>query len=118
MHQPPRYNVGSRYPQWSSFGPEVLGGIADFMRKHETYRLSTENNSYGEMESVKIDADWQGQGVILFRATEEELVSFRQRGIAVVLTSTEGPELGYPPVVPDNAAIGRSAARHLLACGL
>lgn len=110
--------VGVRYPQWSAFGPAMLGGVVDFMRGHETWRLITENNSYGEMEAVHIDSDWRGDGLILFRATEPELADYRRHGIAVVLTSTEGPDLGFPRVVSDNAAIGAKAARHLLGCGL
>ncbi len=110
--------VGFRHPVWSSYGPWILGGVVDFMRGHESWRLATENDSYGEMEAVKIDADWQGEGVILFRATEEELARFRARGMAVVLTSTEGPDLGFPRVVPDNARIGAMAAEHLVECAM
>ena len=110
--------VGIRFPQWSAVGPGVLGGVVDFMRGHETWRLVTENDSYGEMEAVKIDAAWHGDGAILFRATEAELAAYRKRGMAVVLTSTEGPDLGYPRVVPDNHGIGRLAAGHLIECQL
>lgn len=110
--------VGIRYPQWSSFGPATLGGVVEFLRDHEPCRLVTENNSYGEMEAVRIDADWRGDGALLFRATQRELECYRRRGTAVVLTSTEGPDLGFPRIVSDNHAIGAAAARHLLACGL
>jgi LacI family transcriptional regulator len=113
-----RHTVGIRYPQWSSSGPATLGGIVDFMRRGEPWRLVTENDSYGEMEGARIDAGWRGDGLILFRATEEELAAYRKHGIPAVLTSTEGPDLGFPRVVPDNPAIGVAAARHLLACGL
>lgn len=107
--------VGIRYPKWSSFGPVVLRGIVDTMREHrESWRLVTENDSHGEMEAVKIDGSWSGDGLILFRATEEELAGYRERGLPVVLTSSEGPDLGYPRVLPDNEQIGRLAARHLL----
>src|SRR5688572_6492295 len=98
--------VGVRFPQWSAVGPGTVGGVVDFMRGHEAWRLITENDSFGEMEAVKIDEHWRGDGLVLFRATERELASFRERGTAVVLTSTEGPDLGYPRVVPDNAEIG------------
>jgi LacI family transcriptional regulator len=110
--------VGIRFPQWSAVGPGVLGGVVDFMRRHEAWRLVTENDSYGEMEAVKIDAGWHGDGAILFRATEAELEAYRRRGMAVVLTSTEGPDLGYPRVVPDNHQIGQLAAQHLIECQL
>lgn len=118
MHLPPPQIVGIRFPQWYSFGPAILGGMVDFMRSHGSWRLVTENDSYGEMEAVRIDGNWSGDGLILFRSTEEELAGYRQRGVAVVLTSTEGPDLGFPRAVPDNDVIGRMAARHLLACGL
>lgn len=118
MPLPLRPVVGIRFPQWSAVGPGTLGGVVEFMRRHEAWRLITENDSYGEMEAVKIDADWRGDGVILFRATEAELAAFRRHGTAVVLTSTEGPDLGFPRVVPDNAEIGRLAAQHLIECQL
>jgi len=118
MTSPSRHIVGVRFPQWSAVGPGTIGGVVDFMRRHETWRLITENDSYGEMEAVKIDKDWHGDGAILFRATEAELAAYRRRGTAVVLTSTEGPDLGFPRVVPDNHEIGRLAARHLIECNL
>ncbi|MES2708471.1 MAG: substrate-binding domain-containing protein [Verrucomicrobiota bacterium] len=111
-------NIGFRQPRWSSFGAVILSGIVDFMRGHEYWRLVTENNSHGEMETVKLDADWEGDGLILFRATERELEAYRKRGQAVVLTSTEGPDGGFPRVVPDNPGIGRLAADHLLECSV
>lgn len=110
--------IGFRHPHWSSSGPKILGGIVDFIRSHEPWRIVTANKSYGEMEEVKIDEHWSGDGLILFRATEEELATYRRRGIAVVLTSSEGPDGGFPRAVPDNEAIGREVARHLLGCGL
>ena len=118
MNRTFRKLVGIRFPQWSSYGPRTMEGVVEFMRQHEMWRLATENDSFGEMEAVKIDEHWRGDGLILFRATERELASYRERGTAVVLTSTEGPDLGYPRVVPDNAEIGRLAALHLIECQL
>ena len=69
------------------------------------------------MEKVEITTGWQGDGLILYRATEQELADFKKRGIAVVLLSTEGPDAGYPRVLPDNAAAGRAAAKHLMGIG-
>lgn len=110
--------IGVRYPVWCSYGSSALAGIANFMRENEPWRIVTENDNFGELEPPNIDANWQGDGLVLFRATEEELTSFRDRGIAVVLTSTEGPDLGFPRVVPDNAMIGKLAAQHLMGCGV
>ncbi len=118
-HPPPiRRSVALRHPVWSSYGPQVMAGVVDFMRGRETWSLVTENDSYGEMEAVEIGSAWRGDGLILFRASEEELAEFRRRGQAVVLTSTEGPDLGFPRVVPDNAMVGSLAAEHLLECSM
>lgn len=113
-----RRSVAIRHPVWSSYGPQIMAGVVDFMREQEPWRLATENDSYGEMEAVKIDREWHGDGLILFRATEDELAEFRRRGQAVVLTSTEGPDLGFPRVVPDNQQTGRLAAEHLIECSV
>lgn len=91
-----------------------MSGVVDYMREHEVWRLATENDSHGEMEAVTLDRDWEGDGLILFRATEGELREHRARGRAVVLISTEGPDLGYPRVIPDNAQAGLMAADHLI----
>lgn len=106
--------IGIRYPAWSSYGPGMMKGAVDYMDHAKNWRLVTENNSAGELEAIKIDENWEGDGLILFRATEAELRSFKKRGIAVVLTSSEGPDGGYPRVLPDNEAAGRAAALHLI----
>jgi len=82
------------------------------------WRLVTEDDSYGEMEGAKIGVGWEGDGLILYRASKEELLDFKARGIAVVLLSTEGPDEGFPRVLPDNYEIGRLAADHLLSHGI
>ncbi|NWK56466.1 substrate-binding domain-containing protein [Verrucomicrobiaceae bacterium N1E253] len=110
--------VGVRLPVWAGSTFPVLGGVVDYMRLNGPWRLVTENDSYGEMESVQIGEGWQGDGLLLYRATEAELKDFRERGVAVVLLSTEGPDMGFPRVVPDNELVGRHAAEHLMGVGL
>ncbi|MFC4992470.1 substrate-binding domain-containing protein [Rubritalea tangerina] len=90
----------------------------NYMRTHGLWRIVTENDSYGEMEAVKIGVGWEGDGVILYRATQEELDDFKERGVAVVLLSSEGPGAGVSRVLPDNLAAGRMAAKHLLSLGV
>lgn len=120
MPLPPssRPSIGVRFPVWSAALPVVLAGIVDYLRGHQPWRLITQNDSFGEMEAVRLDQDWHGHGLIVFRATTEELTVWKERGMAVVLTSTEGPDLGFPRVVPDNKRIGQLAAEHLLDCGV
>lgn len=110
--------IAVRYPVWSRYWQTVLPGLLDFIGTERSWRLRTEDNSHGEMESVRIDESWRGDGAVLFRASECELAAFRRRGMAVVLTSTEGPDCGYPRVVPDNEQVGRLAAEHLLETGV
>ena len=112
-----RPTVGIRLPVWASPTTPVIRGVSRFMRNHGHWRIETLNDSYGEMEKVEITTGWQGDGLILYRATDEELADFKKRGIAVVLLSTEGPDAGYPRVLPDNAAAGRAAAKHLMGIG-
>jgi DNA-binding LacI/PurR family transcriptional regulator len=88
------------------------------MQDHGPWKVVTGNHSYREMETVVIDHAWHGDAALLFQATEAELEAFRRRGMAVVLTSSEGPDGGFPRVVPDNRAIGALAAGHLIECGL
>ena len=114
---PQRPTVGIRLPVWAGSTTPVLAGVARFMRNHGHWRIETLNDSHGEMEKVEITTGWQGDGLILYRATDEELADFKKRGIAVVLLSTEGPDAGYPRVLPDNAAAGRAAAKHLMGIG-
>ena len=113
-----RPTVGIRLPIWAGSTSPVLGGVAKYMRTHGHWRIETLNDSYGEMEKVNITTGWQGDGLILYRATEVELADFKKRGIAVVLLSTEGTDAGYPRVLPNNEASGEAAAMHLLSLGL
>jgi len=89
----------------------------DYLRDHESWKIVTEDNSYGEMEAIEIGINWKGDGVILYRATDEELKYFKKNNIAVCLLSSEGPDGGYPRVIPDNISVGHLAAKHLLETG-
>lgn len=109
--------IGIRLPPWTNSIWYILGGIVDYLKNHEAWRLVTEDDSYGEMEQIKIGIGWKGDGVILFRATYDELEYFKQNSIAVCLLSSEGPDGGFPRVIPNNLSIGDLAARHMLETG-
>lgn len=114
---PPRSDhqtVGVRFPIWCAFGHPIMEGFVEYLKEHATWKLVTENCFFGEMESLSITRVWKGDGLITFRATEDELRAWKKRGMAVVLTSSEGPNFGYPRVITDNEAIGRMAADHLM----
>ena len=113
-----RPTIGIRLPSWAGVATPILGGVVDYMRLHGLWRLVTENDSYGEMEGAKIGIGWKGDGLILYRASADELIDFKKRGVAVVLLSTEGPDEGFPRVLPDNFEAGKLAADHLVSLGL
>ena len=115
-HTLPR--IGVRLPPWASNTLPIFSGIGDHIRAHGPWRIETPFGSFGEMEKVQISTGWSGHGLILWRASEEELADFKRREIAVVLLSSEGPDLGFPRVLPDNEQIGREAAQHFLGLGL
>ncbi|QQL46320.1 substrate-binding domain-containing protein [Sulfuriroseicoccus oceanibius] len=116
---PTRPIIGLRLPPHSgSTAIRILEGVAEFAREHGAWQLTTESLTSAELEPTQIGVGWQGHGVILYRATEAELDDFAQRGIAVVLLSTEGPDHDFPRVLPDNQEAGKLAARELLGLGL
>lgn len=104
-------------PPWTSSNWLVIGGIMDYIIDHGEWKLVTEDNGYGEMEAIDIGIGWKGDGVILYRATEQELDYFKKNSIAVCLMSSEGPDGGFPRVIPDNYEVGVKAAQHLLETG-
>ncbi|RYD30304.1 MAG: helix-turn-helix domain-containing protein [Verrucomicrobiaceae bacterium] len=110
--------VGVRFPSWISHQRAVFDGIIDFMRAHEPWILEAPIDSSGELAPNVIDANWRGDGLIVFRYTEEERKAWRTAGLKVVNLSTECLDGPFPSVAPDNAGGGAEAARHLLTLGL
>lgn len=105
--------VGIRLPYWGTFAREVFIGIVDHMREHRRWRIETPMEASAEITPVRIDEDWKGDGLIVFRYTKEEAESWLKRGIKVMNFSSECLDPRIPTVTPDNAECGRLAARHL-----
>ncbi len=110
--------VGVRFPSWISHHRAVFDGILEFMRAHEPWVIETPIDSSGELAPVEIDARWKGDGLIVFRYTEEEAAAWRKAGIPVVNLSAERLDGPFPSVAADNIGGGAEAARHLLTLGL
>ena len=81
--------VGIRVPSWASFTRPIFHGIVEFIRNREQWRIQTLVDSTNEMAPMVIDENWKGDGLILFRHSEEEAAAFKRRGIPVVNLSTE-----------------------------
>ena len=120
--------IGIRIPTWATFAYGIYPGILRYMREHQRWRLATVVDSTQEIEPTVIDQNWVGDGLILFRYTQEEADTFRERGIPVVNISSEPPRdnlsknrdllvASEPAVVVDNAACGKMAAEHFLRRG-
>lgn len=110
--------VGIRIPSWASFTRSIFSGVMDYMRHHGQWQIQTLVDSTNEMAPTVIDKDWQGDGLILFRFSDQEATAFKRRKIPVVNISTECAGRGFPTVIPDNREIGCMAAEHLLSLGL
>jgi LacI family transcriptional regulator len=115
------HHVGVRLIDWAQgFGYRLFGGFLDFIRSGHPLELAFEQPNGGDIEPVKIDKDWQGDGLLVFRYTAEEAKEWRRRKIPVVNLSTEQPPriAGFPRVTLDNIRAGEMAAEHFLSLGL
>ncbi len=114
----PQRIVGIRIPPWARFTHEIYRGVMTYMREHEPWQIQTPIDSTNEIEPVRINRFWKGNGLIVFRLTAAELKAFQSRDIAVVSISAESTHHGIPVVIPDFEESGRIVARHFTALGL
>ncbi len=117
----PTFRVGVRLVDWAQgFGNRLYGGILNFIRAGHPLELEFEQTAGAEIAPVKIDRNWQGDGLLVFRYTAEEAKEWRRRRIAVVNLSTEQPAgvTGFPRVTLDTVRAGEMAAEHFLSLGL
>ncbi|MEM7383528.1 MAG: DNA-binding transcriptional regulator [Verrucomicrobiota bacterium] len=110
--------VGIRTATWAGFTHDIFRGVLQFMRLHEPWLIQTPLDSTDELEPVRINRFWKGDGLIAFRLTKAEIRAFRRRGTALVSISGESFREGIPVVVPDFEESGRLVARHFLGLGL
>ena len=102
-------NVGIAY------GRDILAGISRYMRTHEPWLV------FGEPDRIATPIGdmnhWDGDGVIAHVSTPSNHKLLRRPGLPVVNTLDHTAEWGIASVLPDNIAIGRMGARHLLERG-
>lgn len=116
-----RFRVGIRLPDWATgFGFRLFEGLLDFQRARQAMELHFDQPSGGDLPPAPIDRDWCGDGLLVFRYTQEEAAAWRARGIQVVNLSAEipGPIPDFPRVTVDNQWVGRVAVEHLEQLGL
>ncbi len=116
--QKKNHTIGIRIPQWFSKRDSILQGILLYIKKHEVeWHIDMQRNSDGEMPEVIIDENWNGDGIISFRYSDQEITNFRQKSIKMVNVSSVSMEQVHE-VRPDNIQGGELAAKHLIQNGL
>ena len=109
--------VGVRIPSWARHAQGICEGILEYMQRHSAWRLEVEIDTDDEIPRPDIGKDWEGDGIITFRYTDEEAASWRRRGIAAVNVSTEKASTPLPSVFLNNVEAGRQVAEFLLEKG-
>lgn len=99
----------------SAYGREVLIGINRYTRTHGPWVI------YGDPERIVAPISevgkWGGDGVIAHVYQPRMRRQLQRMGLPVVNVSQYLGESVFPSVLPDNAAVGRLAAEHLLERG-
>jgi LacI family transcriptional regulator len=118
----PRYRVGLRLLDWmEGFGIRLFSGILDFLRESgHDWEICYEKPTGGDLPSTAIDSNWTGDGLIVFRHSEQEAELWRKRGVKVINLSAETPDAvsPFPRLTMDPVALANIAASHLSSLGL
>jgi LacI family transcriptional regulator len=100
----------------SSRGAQIVEGIARFHREHRPASLFVEPQGF--IEQLYLPDGWQGSGVIALVATRRLANQIASLGLPCVNVSwSDVPGVKLARVVPDQVAIGKLAAQHLIEQG-
>ena len=110
--------IGIRTATWARYTHDIYRGILQYRRLHQTWQIQTPIDTTNEIEPVRINRFWKGDGLIAFRLSAAEMRAFESRGMAVVSISSESNHHNIPLVLPDYEESGRIVARHFLSLGL
>ena len=111
--------IGVRVPRWATQNDHLISGIVRFIREYrKLWKIDADIFFDNELPSNDIDSTWDGDGLIVFRCSEEEVTEWLGRGIPVVNISSETQIEGVPNVLVDNYQMGSLAAKHLMGLGL
>jgi LacI family transcriptional regulator len=98
-------------PGWNS---GVLRGISHYAVAHGPWEFNVESPGLS-LDTVR---EWKVDGIIVPLRNEEHAKVFRDRGVPTVNCSGALRDPGVPTVRPDDVAVGRLGASHLLERGL
>ena len=121
---PPPRRVAVFVDMLSEYGRDVLAGVSDYIRTRRHWIM------FGDPERVVAPVEeigrWQGDGIIAHILDEKTARAMAGARLPVVNVSSmlaqvpdrqsgqRGSKIGFPTVLPDNAAVGRLAAAHFL----
>lgn len=99
------------------YGRQILRGISRYLFEHHPWSIFMEQRELGARPPAWLRRErWDG---IICRPTDRTLASmFRSMRVPVVDLNDQYDSLGFPRIVSDNRAIGRTGAAHLLERGL
>jgi LacI family transcriptional regulator len=91
-------------------------GIAKYVREHGPWSIFLQERSLGDVSPGWLTR-WDGHGIIARVETRAMAETLRRLRLPAVDVRCLLPDLGMPSVRPDDAAIARLAAEHLLERG-
>jgi len=104
--------IGLMIDLFSDHHRGIRGGIIEYARAQRGWRFYR----HGPMPILRKSGlrRWRGDGIIGLLHTPEDIKMVRKLGVPVVNVVSAWEETMLPSVVPDDEAIGRMAAEHLL----
>lgn len=114
---PARQSVAVIVETSGSYGREILGGIARYLRTHAKNWSMFVDERELSAEAPPWLSRWRGDGIICRPMTPALVELFQRRGIPAIDLNDQHEGLGLPHIWSDMRAIGRRAAEHLLERG-
>lgn len=109
------YRVTITVDRSRAYTRKILAGIVRYSKLHGRWELYGQPRHFVRpMPDIRT---WDGDGAIVMAATDEWLVQLREVRCPIVNVSARFQHVGFPTVVPDNFAVGRCAAAHLIERG-
>lgn len=97
----------------TSWGAKVVRGIAEYAHEHRFWSIFIE--PWGVNERLRLPKGWHGDGIIARVTSSRLLREIEALHVPCVNISwSEVPGSRLPRVIPDEEAVGRIAADHLL----
>lgn len=111
---PDQPQVGVRVDASFGYGRSVFMGILRYARTHTRWKLMTSIHGRFPLHVTELNL----QGILAMEWSDEMRRYAEERAIPAVNVSSSYDPPPFPSILPDNLAIGRMAAEHLLQRGI